>query len=259
MSTDSANRSIVSVGNDPLPKVSVVVPFYNQYGFIEESVSSIFDQGYDNLEVILVNDGSEGSGLDELRRRFSSLRYFEQVNSGPSAARNLGIQKATGDLIAFLDADDVWPRGKLMRQVAPMVALSEVEMVLGAVQKLVRSGKGEEGFELEENLFHTIQLGSLVVRRRVFDTVGVFDESLFYSEDQDWFLRVREKGTNIVKVDFECLYYRSHEASLTKRKDREKDFGLLKILQRSLKRRRESGSAASLLSLSELAVWSGEI
>jgi glycosyltransferase involved in cell wall biosynthesis len=257
MTHPTTGENFGEIQQDHLPVVSVIMPFYNQYEFIEEAVSSILLQDYPNLEIIVVDDGSEGPSLDHISNMSPSIRILTQENAGPSAARNHGLEASTGKLVAFLDSDDVWPAGKLDHQLQPFLSEQGHDLVLSQLRKLVRAGQESSEYEVTGKPFYTIQLGCLITKREVFQTVGTFDESLRFSEDQDWFLRARELGVPMVKVACEGLYYRSHPESLTKGEDRASDYGLLSVLRRSLKRRKPAGGASprSLLSISAIPEW----
>lgn len=102
------------------PKVSVIIPFYSHKGWLEESLESVFNQTFDDFEVILVNDGSKEDITDLINKYQGRVLYFEQENQGPAAARNFGISKASGKYIAFEDSDDIWHPSKLEKQIAFM-------------------------------------------------------------------------------------------------------------------------------------------
>jgi len=247
----------IDIDEERLPKLSVIVPFYNQYDFVEEAVKSVLAQGYPNLELILIDDGSDGGTLAYLTELSDSICILRQENAGPSAARNYGISEATGDVFAFLDSDDVWPDKKLSSQMAPFLLEEGHGLVLSQLRKLVPSEEKSGQFEVQDDPFYTIQLGCILAKKEVFQTVGIFDESLLYSEDQDWFLRARELEVSMVRIACEGLRYRSHAESLTGRGNRTRDFGLIHVLRRSLKRRNSSGGGAvqSLLSISGIPEW----
>jgi|GEM_PF-648908 len=118
--------------------ISVITIFYNTEKYIEEAVSSILNQSYTNWELLLIDDGSTDNSTVIARnyaKKYSNkIRYLEHPNhqnKGMSASRNLGIDNALGDLICFLDADDVWLPGKLQDQVQVMLQYPDVSMVYG--------------------------------------------------------------------------------------------------------------------------------
>lgn len=100
--------------------VSVVIPFYAEVGWLREALESVFKQTYSDYEVIVINDGSK-EDLTEFKNEYlNRIVYIETKNSGPAHARNIGIEKAKGEYIAFLDSDDLWLPEKLEKQVAFM-------------------------------------------------------------------------------------------------------------------------------------------
>lgn len=101
-------------------KVSVIIPFYSNVSWLCESIESVLSQTYNNIEIIVINDGSKENVEDFLSKYGDSIMYIYQENAGPAAARNNGIRHATGDYIAFEDSDDIWCSRKLEKQVAFM-------------------------------------------------------------------------------------------------------------------------------------------
>lgn len=101
-------------------KISVIIPFYSHKEWLEEALESVFAQTYDNLEVILINDGSTEDISDLTEQYKEKIIYVEQENKGAAAARNRGIERATGEYIAFLDADDLWVPDKIEVQLEEM-------------------------------------------------------------------------------------------------------------------------------------------
>src|ERR1039457_5929793 len=98
--------------------VSVIMPTYNRGYVVGEAIESILNQTYDNIEVVVVDDGSTDNTQEKLKEYGDRIRVVYQRNSGPAAARNRGIRAARGEIIAFLDSDDVWLPTILERQVS---------------------------------------------------------------------------------------------------------------------------------------------
>ena len=223
------------------PLVSVVIPVFNGERFLREAVQSVLDQQYSPLEIIVVDDGSTDNTAIVARDLPEPVRYLHQTNQGPAAARNRGIEQAQGSLIAFADADDLWPAGKLESQLPLLIKDPRIDIVLGRIQQVLLS----EAEELGETGF-SVNLGSAVIRKSVFERIGLFDETMRYSEDVDWFMRARESGAAIVTIDAVTLLYRQHEQNMTRGKSTA-ELNVLKALKKSLDRRRErTGSAAAL-------------
>jgi glycosyltransferase involved in cell wall biosynthesis len=220
------------------PLVSVVIPVFNGERFLREAVQSVLDQQYAPLEIIIVDDGSTDGTATVARSLPATVRYLHQPNQGPAAARNRGIEQAQGGLIAFADADDLWPPAKLELQLPYLISDPGVEIVMGRVQLLSETGLTESAF--------SVNLGCAVIRKSVFDRVGLFDETMRYSEDVDWFMRARESGAAIMTIDAVTLFYRQHEQNMTRGKSTS-ELNVLKALKRSLDRRRERASVAAAL------------
>lgn len=221
------------------PVVSVIIPVFNGEAFLREAVQSVLAQKYSPAEIIIVDDGST-DGTEAVARSFpETVRYMRQSNKGPAAARNRGIEHAQGSLIAFADADDLWPEGKLELQLSYLLRDPAIEIVMGRIQQ-VRLSK-----VVNEPTF-SVNLGSAVIRKSVFERVGLFDETMRYSEDVDWFMRAREAGAAIVTIDAVTLLYRQHEQNMTRGKSTS-ELNVLKALKRSLDRRRERTGSASAL------------
>ena len=102
---------------DEINLVSVIIPFYSGSFWLDEALESVFNQTYKNLEVILINDGSTEDINYILNKYNQKIRYYYTENNGAAAARNKGIEKASGDYIAFLDSDDIWESTKLQKQI----------------------------------------------------------------------------------------------------------------------------------------------
>ena len=224
------------------PLVSVVIPVYNGEKFLRDAVESVLAQKYSPLEIIIVDDGSTDGTASVARSFPETVRYLHQTNSGPAAARNRGIEHAQGSLIAFADADDLWPAAKLELQLPALINDPAIEIVMGRIQQVRLSEAGEE---FDEPAF-SVNLGSAVIRKTLFERVGLFDETMRYSEDVDWFMRAREGGAAIMTIDSVTLFYRQHEENMTRGKSTS-ELNVLKTLKRSLDRRRERSGFASAL------------
>ena len=234
--------------------VSVVIPVFNGEKLLREAVESVreavhvLDQKYSPVEIIIVDDGSTDGTAGVAQSFTDAVRYVHQTNQGPAAARNRGIEQAQGNLIAFADADDLWPANKLELQLPYLLRDSATDIVLGRIQQVLLSetGSGQtQAQEFAEPAF-SVNLGSAVIRKSVFERVGLFDETMRYSEDVDWFMRAREAGVAIVTIEAVTLFYRQHEQNMTRGKSTS-ELNVLKALKKSLDRRREqTGSAAAL-------------
>jgi glycosyltransferase involved in cell wall biosynthesis len=192
------------------PQVSVVIPAYNAAPYIAGTLDSVFAQSFAHFEVVLVNDGSPDTGRleEELKTCLSRIRYFKQVNRGPSAARNLGIMEAKSPYIALLDADDFWLPNHLSSQMQRLTADEKLGLVYSdalhlrgdtligtAFERVPQSGAVNLESLLREQC--TINTSSVVVSRKALLEAGLFDESMSHCEDFDLWLRLAGIGTGM--------------------------------------------------------------
>ena len=190
--------------------ISVIIPVYNQSNTLERAIDSVLNQSWNHLELIVVNDGS----TEEIKRR-KGIRYIDQENKGVSAARNRGVSEASGDWIAFLDADDYWPENRLLKL---MKHATDYKVILG-----------------KTNGSWTPYFGATLFHRSVFETVGLIDEELTFSEDQDWFMRAKESGTPIFLTEETSLVIEKKCSTFNKHW---KELEIHKVLKKSLTRRK---------------------
>jgi glycosyltransferase involved in cell wall biosynthesis len=227
------------------PLISVIVPAYQAARTLKDALSSVFSQGYTPLEILVIDDGSTDETAALAARFGPPVVCLRQENAGPAAARNCGLRAARGELIAFLDADDLWPPNKLAVQVARLLEDPELDVVQGRIAYL---GFAAPAIALEaEGTVPGVHLGGALFRRRVFTRVGLFDPALRRGEDQDFFLRAREAGVKLTILDCVTLLYRHRQGSITDGNQLARE--LPGLLKRSLERRRQqtSGGAAAPL------------
>jgi glycosyltransferase involved in cell wall biosynthesis len=205
--------------------VSVVIPAYNVGNLIAETLDSVFAQSYRNFEVLVVNDGSPDTPVLEaaLAPYRDRITYVVQENAGPSAARNAGVERARGELIAFLDGDDIWLPECLSEQVARanadrgLAVIHADAEVIGdptaagmTLRQLNRSG-GQASFAAIATERYTLTTSCTVVRREWWDRVGRFDPALRRSEDFDLWLRIAHAGGRFDGTTRVLAHYRRHD------------------------------------------------
>jgi glycosyltransferase involved in cell wall biosynthesis len=229
--------------------VSVVIPVFNMGRLLPEAVASVEAQELPGVEIIVVDDGSTDDTPEVIAALGDRVVAVRQANRGPAAARNAGIARASAELLAFLDADDLWPAGKLATQVGRLEREPELDVVLGRIQYVAVDGGEIPDIEFEDadakTLMH-VHLGSGVYRRRAFERIGRFDESMQFSEDVDWFLRAREASLRVTIVPETTLIYRLHGTNMTHALDA-RDPAMLHVLKRSLDRRRDAAVDGDLV------------
>jgi glycosyltransferase involved in cell wall biosynthesis len=182
--------------------VSVIIPTYNHAQFVGEAIESALEQTSKPTEVIVVDDGSTDGTSAIVNRYRDQIRVVRQENRGVSAARNVGAAVAAGDLLAFLDADDVWLPDKLERQAAQFEADPELGLIHCGVETIDAQGRqvdrvldGMEGWVAEAMLQfrRPVILGGgsgVLIPRPVFEAAGGFDVRLSTSADWDLYYRI---------------------------------------------------------------------
>ena len=184
--------------------VSVIIPTKNRPLFLAEAIRSVYAQTYQNVEIIVVNDGGVDVSCAEHDAR---LRYFRQDAAGVSAARNYGLREARGEFIAFLDDDDVFLPDRLMRGVAHMKHHPDTAWLCSGFSFIDGAGNAcERPAIIHEKpdvtlhdiaLFLFIHTSSVMVRRKSFILAGGFSEGLAVSEDYDAWARALAIGKGV--------------------------------------------------------------
>jgi glycosyltransferase involved in cell wall biosynthesis len=187
-----------------MKRVSVIVPAFNRSDLTVRTIKSILDQRYENIEVLVVDDGSTDDTAKKLEQFGSSIIYLYKINGGACSARNLGIKNATGDYLAFIDCDDIYYDDK----VSKCVEYLEKRPSFGFVQTAIHliddddkvvgsfspSSKMATGWIAEKLILGDfISNPTVIARKECFDNVGLFDESIFMPADWDMWLRMAEK------------------------------------------------------------------
>jgi glycosyltransferase involved in cell wall biosynthesis len=211
-----------------IPQVSVVMPAFNVAPYVLEAVESVLTQSFEDLELIVVDDGSSDGTVERLWGVTDSrLRVIQQANAGSPAARNTGIAQAAAEYVAFIDADDVWSRDKLEAHIRFLERHSEIDLTFSRSELVDESGhstgrtsarvSGEISFQelLKENVVNN---GSAVVmRRKALDLAGWFDAGLRACVDWDLWLRVALlRPHNVFCVDGLLTKYRLRPGQITK-------------------------------------------
>ena len=199
------------------PLVSVIVPVYNGERYLAATLESVLAQDYRPLELLVVDDGST-DGSAAVARSFPGARLVQQRNAGAATARNTGIAESRGDLLAFLDSDDLWLPRKLSLQVGYLVSHPETGFVLTRQRIVLEPGLPKPAW-LKPELLANDSVGylpsTLLVRRNVFAKIGLFNPQFVPSEDAEWFFRARDAGVPMGVVEEVLLEKRVHSANLS--------------------------------------------
>jgi len=205
-------------------RVSVVIPTFNSGPLVTEAVECVLAQTCPTADVLVIDDGSTDDTRARLARYGPPVRYVWKPNGGVSSARNRGLDEATGDLIAFLDADDVWHPDKLRRQLE--VFHERPDLGLLGTDIIGWPGMFPSNLDVSPTVVRDVPLealvvrnhfvtSSIVVRRQVAWDVGQFDASLNGPEDYDFWLRVAQQAP-VANLALPLTGYRDVGGSLSK-------------------------------------------
>ncbi len=180
-------------------KISVIIPSYNRAQVLGRAIQSVLEQTLPPIEIIVVDDGSSDSTEQLIRESYPQCIYLKQPNRGVSAARNTGIDRASGDWLAFLDSDDEWLPGKLQAQKELLEQNPEIQ-ICHTEEIWIRNGRrvnqmkkhAKCGGHIFQNCLPlcVISPSSVIIHRELFDAIGNFDEELPACEDYDLWLRI---------------------------------------------------------------------
>lgn len=183
------------------PHVTVVTACYNSRRFIQETIDAVLAQTYPNYELVLVDDGPKDP-IKDIAESYQSakINYMYKENGGPSHARNYAVERTQGDLIAFLDHDDVWAPTKLEDQINAMRRYDTVWSATGSQRKDHESGAVIEDHQYQDfhgNVFEKVltdkylwSFSSVLVTREIFEQMGMFNSNIWFMDDRDLYLRI---------------------------------------------------------------------
>lgn len=208
-------------------KVTVVIPTYNPTLYLIDTVESVLNQTYHNLEILVVDDGSTEDIIFLLKNNITAgkINYIRRVNGGTAAARNTGIVNSTGEYIAFLDHDDIWLPDKIALQVDALDCNPSCGMTYCNYQILDEQtgilidpySESGGGGMFEKFLYrnYITTASQIMVRRSCFEKVGIFDESLEIVDDYDFYLRLSRHYE--INYDHRVLaHWRKHQFNTSK-------------------------------------------
>lgn len=212
-------------------RVSVVIPVFNGKEFLGEAVQSVLSQTRPPDEVVIVNDGSTDDTPAIIDGFGSTVRRIDTRNVGAPAAFNVGLERATGDWIASIDADDLWTADKLRIQCA--AAEQNVPLIFGLAVNFHADGRAEAAIP-------GYSRGTMLAERSMFERVGPLDPELRRGDFVDWIARARDLGERHVMLPVIFLRRRLHETNMGRRdRNLRSDYAL--VAKRALDRRRGAG------------------
>jgi len=198
------------------PKISVIIPIYNDALYIQEAIKSVLSQTIEELEIIIINDGSTDN-FEEKIECFNDprIRIIEQINSGAAAARNNGIKNAKGKFLAFLDADDIWAPNKLKLQLEVLINREDINMVYGQVNEFYDSSiLGYDDLQKNAKTFVGYSPIALLISKKDFLSVGDFQSKWKVAEFIDWYDRAKHVGLMEIILPDLLAFRRIHSGNI---------------------------------------------
>lgn len=201
--------------------VDVIIPCFNGALFVEKCINSVLSQTIDSIRIIFIDDGSQDESLEiasRMAKKHSNILIISQSNKGLSAARNVGIQNSTAPYLAFLDVDDSWRPTKLENQ---LKVLKDIHQAVASNYMCEVAGKLELGFAPSRAyplsprnllMFKTVIPGSgssVLLSKKVINSCGLFDETLHYAEDLDYWIRVAEQFEWVISEPRDVIIFQN--------------------------------------------------
>jgi glycosyltransferase involved in cell wall biosynthesis len=201
-----------------LPRITVVTPSFNQGQFLEETILSVLGQQYPDLEYIIMDGGSTDGSIEIIRKYQRHLAYWvSETDGGQAAAINKGFARASGDILAWLNSDDMYLPGALPH-IAARLHPEKPELLFGNCLHFVQDGWLAFGSKVRQSheqadltLTDYIIQPSTFWTRKAWQTTGALDESLHFGFDWEWFLRARNAGVTFLPDDKYLSIYRIHK------------------------------------------------
>jgi glycosyltransferase involved in cell wall biosynthesis len=219
--------------------ISVIIPVYNCDRYLAEAIQSVLGQTYPVHEILVVDDGSTDQST-AIARQFPQVKLLTQPNQGDATARNLGINYATGDFIAFLDADDRWRPHKLAQQMQEFSADASIDIVFTHVQQFISP---ELAPSIQAKLHCPIEpmAGQLptttMIRRSSLQQIGNFNSQLKLGTFIDWMARAQEANLGVITLPETLAERRIHTTNMgIQHRDSRQDY--IQIVKAALDRRR---------------------
>lgn len=208
-----------------MPIISVIIPAYNAEKTILETIYSVQKQTFSDFELIIINDGSTDNTLEILNTiQDSRIKIFSYENGGLSVARNRGISRATGEFIAFLDADDLWTSDKLELQLASLQKHPEAGVAYSWTHFMDEQGESfhaDEPLFFEGNVYPQLLVHNFLasgsnplITKQAIESVGEFNPSVSGAADWDYWLRLAARWPFVV-VPKPQIFYRQSSSSMS--------------------------------------------
>ena len=187
------------------PKISIVTPSFNQAEYLEITIQSVLNQGYPNLEYIIIDGGSTDGSLDIIRKYAKHLAYWKsEPDNGQTHAINEGLQHATGEWVAWQNSDDIYYPGVFAEMANAAARHPEVDLIIGNLMIVDAKGQALRDVRYVTPSYNALRAEGMMMvnqaafwRRRVHSEIGLLDETLQCSFDYDWFLRITKRYRSV--------------------------------------------------------------
>lgn len=190
---------------DSWPKISIITPSFNQVGYLERTIRSVLDQNYPNLEYIIIDGGSTDGSIDIIRKYEQQLSYWcSEPDGGQSAALNKGFRRTTGDIVGWLNSDDLYCPGTLFDVGRHFIQHSDTDVFYGSLYIVDAEDRlldaywaGPFGILQRSYIFYVglnFHQQTLFWRRELMNKTGLIDETLKFSMDRDFIIRMLMHG-----------------------------------------------------------------
>ena len=226
-----------------MPEIAVIIPTYNRISFLERAINSVLDQSCSVNQIIVIDDGSTDDTKKVIKTKYPQVTYIHQKNQGVSVARNRGIIETNCEWICFLDSDDTWHKNKIQKQKQKIKENSEMLFCHtneiwhqhGKILNQQKKHKKYGGYIFEQCLpFCIISPSSVIIHKKIFNEIGLFDEKLLACEDYDMWLRICSRYPVLFINEALTNKYGGHSDQLSKKYwgiDRFRIIALEKIIQ----------------------------
>ena len=207
-------------------QISVIIPTFNRKLFLLNAINSVLTQTYQNIELIIIDDGSSDKTLDKIKKYKSEIKIFRQKNKGVSAARNKGIKLSKNKWIAFLDSDDRWHPEKLEKQINYLkknpkykICHTDETWIKNGVRVNPHNKHKKKGGYIFENCLDICRISpsSVMIHKSVFENVGLFNTKLPVCEDYDLWLRITAKFPVLFLNEKLIIKFGGHPSQLSKK------------------------------------------
>jgi glycosyltransferase involved in cell wall biosynthesis len=227
------------------PLISVIIPVFNRELYIQSAIESLFHEKDLNLEIIVIDDGSTDSTVKivkSLQNNYSNITLILSEHGGAAKARNIGIKSVSeqSNYITFLDSDDLNVPGRLKRQLMLLEKNPNIYFVVGLLTLFEQIN--EKTYEIvpgsKSVTLAGLSVTTMLLKKEVFNKIGIFDETMTHAEDIDFNMRLMEKNIPHIKENLPAILYRRHKNNISNDKLNGSQF-LFKAIRNSLKRRRK--------------------